>query len=318
MIRIATQFLALARTAVVLSMAGLSFAQPVTVIRGGRVFDGTGAPARVANVVIRGTRIEAVTNGPSDVPAGARVIDATGKTVLPGLFDLHTHLTNSPVTGQPTDWTRNVADYLRHGVTSVIDFAEYGEMYEPMRTLLASNLRGPHVSFAARLSTPGGHGTESGWGDFITLTASTPQEGRVRVRAALAGHPDLIKIFTDGWRYGTSADLTSMNVETLRAMVEEAHQAGVKVFTHTVTLAGAKLAVSTGVDALAHGINDAEVDEELIALLREKGTFYISTLSVFEQLKRPETPAHAARWKHLLNNVKRLHAAGVPVAMARP
>ena len=128
MIRIATQFLVLARTAVVLSMAGLSFAQPVTVIRGGRVFDGTGAPARVANVVIRGTRIEAVTNGPSDVPAGARVIDATGKTVLPGLFDLHTHLTNSPVTGQPTDWTRNVADYLRYGVTSVNDFAEYGEM----------------------------------------------------------------------------------------------------------------------------------------------------------------------------------------------
>ena len=105
--------------------------------------------------------------------------------------------------------------------TPVIDFAEYGEMYEPMRALLSSSLRGPHVNFAARMSTPGGHGTENGWGDFITLTASTPQEGRVRVRAALAGHPDLIKIFTDGWRYGTSADLTSMNVETLRAMVEE-------------------------------------------------------------------------------------------------
>ena len=292
----------------------LSAQPPVTVIRGGRVFDGTGAPARAVNVVIRGNRIEALT-APGDRPAGARVIDATGKTVLPGLFDLHTHLTASPVTGQPADWTRNVADYLRYGVTSVNDFAEYSEMYAPMRTLLSTTLHGPHVNFAARMSTPGGHGTEGGWGDFVTLTASTPEEGRARVRTAIAGHPDLIKIFTDGWRYGTSANLTNMNVETLSAMVDEAHKGGVKVFTHTVTLAGAKLAVTAGVDALAHGINDADADDELIALLKAKGTFYIPTLAVFDLHGRPETPVHAARWKHLLYSVRRLHDAGIPVAV---
>ena len=225
----------------------------MTVIRGGSVFDGTGSAPRPATVVIRGDRIEAV--GPDvAVPAGARVVDVTGKTVLPGLFDLHTHLTSSPVNGVAADWGSNAEAYLIAGVTSVNDFAEFSEMFAPMRRLLATRIPGPHVHFAARLSTPGGHGTEGGWGDAVTLTASTPEEGRARVRQAVAGHPDVIKIFTDGWRYGTAPDLTSINYATLAAMVEEAHAAHLKVFTHTVTLGGAKTASKAGVDSLAHGV----------------------------------------------------------------
>jgi imidazolonepropionase-like amidohydrolase len=280
------------------------------------VFDGTGSAPHPATVVIRGDRIEAV--GPDvAVPAGARVVDALGKTVLPGFFDLHTHLTSSPVNGVAADWGRNVAAYLASGVTSVNDFAEFSEMYPPMRRLLATRIPGPHVHFAARLSTPGGHGTEGGWGDAVTLTASTPEEGRARMRQALAGHPDVIKIFTDGWRYGTAPDLTSINYATLAAMVEEAHAAHVKVFTHTVTLAGAKIASRAGVDTLAHGVGDAPVDDELIAIMKQHGTYYVPTLSVFQQHdpKAKETPGHAARWKNLTSSVKRLHDAGIPVAI---
>jgi imidazolonepropionase-like amidohydrolase len=313
--------------------------QPVTVIRGGMVIDGTGAAPRAATVVIRGGRIEAV-GSDLPAPAGARIIDATGKTIVPGFFDLHTHLTASPVSGMAADWGRNAAAYLAAGVTSINDFAEYSEMYPPMRALLASQIAGPHVHFAARLSTPGGHGTEGGWGDFVTLTASTPAEGKARIRTALAGHPDVIKIFTDGWRYGTAPDLTSINLATLTAMVEEAHAGKVKVFTHTVTLAGAKMASRAGVDVLAHGVGDAPVDNELIALMKEHGTFYVPTLSVFQlhdpkalhplaallmsplaweavgNLKSPnETEAHAARWANLRDSVRRLHEAGVPAAI---
>jgi len=316
---------------------GLS-AQQVIVIRGARVVDGTGAPARAVTVVIRGSRIEAVASS-APVPPQARVIDAAGQTLLPGLFDLHTHLAASGVTGVPGDWGKNLKAYLACGVTTVNDFSTYGEMIAPMHRLLANGaLPGPRVNMAVRLSTPGGHGTESGWGDFMTLTASTPEEAHARMRTALAYHPDVIKIFTDGWRYGTAPNLTSMNLETLTAMVADAHAGGVKVFTHTVTLEGAKTAARAGVDVLAHGVGDAPVDDELIGLLKSKGMFYVSTLSVYESKPRtpervldlldaaasalaaareanPPNAARLKRWGFLMDNVRRLHQAGIGVGV---
>jgi hypothetical protein len=194
---------------------------------------------------------------------------------------------------------------------------------------------------AIRMSTPGGHGTEAGWGDFMTLTAATPEQAHAKTRIALAYKPDVIKVFTDGWRYGMAPNLSSMNLETLAAIVQDAHAAGVKVFTHTVTLAGAKIAAIAGVDALVHGIGDADVDAELIALMKAKGTVYVPTMAVYEfkggvapaervmSLLEPEVratlqtalaaseapPERKIRWQHLTTNVKRLHDAGIPVAL---
>ena len=112
-------------------------AQPPVVILGARVVDGTGAPARAATVVIRGAKIETVTPDAA-VPAGARVIDAAGQTLLPGLFDLHTHLSASAVTGLAGDWGKSLKAYLACGVTTVNDHATYGEMFAPLRQLLAA------------------------------------------------------------------------------------------------------------------------------------------------------------------------------------
>ena len=292
-------------------------------------------------VVIRGTKIEAVAPH-APVPAGARVIDAAGQTLMPGLFDLHTHLSASAVTGLAGDWGKSLKAYLACGVTTVNDYATNGEMFAPLRQLLTSGaVLGPRVNMAVRMSTPGGHGTEAGWGDFMTLTASTPEEAHAKTKIALSYNPDVIKVFTDGWRYGMAPNLSSMNVETLSAIVKDAHAAGVKVFTHTVTLSGAKVAASAGVDVLVHGIGDADVDAELIAIMKAKGTAYVPTLAVYEfkggaapaeramPLLEPEAratlrsgpsaaeapPERKLRWQHLMTNVKRLHDAGIPVAL---
>ncbi|HEY8460878.1 MAG TPA: amidohydrolase family protein, partial [Blastocatellia bacterium] len=77
-------------------------------------------------------------------------------------------------------------------------------------------------------------------------------------------------------------DMTSMNEETLTALVDEAHKNGLEVLTHTVTLERAKIAARAGVDVIAHGIGDKAVDEELFKLMKEKSTTYAPTLAVYE------------------------------------
>src|SRR5262249_23507513 len=140
----------------------------------------------------------------------------------------------------------------------------------------------PRISLAARISTPGGHGAEGGRGDSYSLEVSNAREARAAVRRVLPYHPDVTKAFTDGWRYGAAPGLTSMNEETLTALVDEAHKNGLEVLTHTVTLDRAKIAARAGVDVIAHGVGDKDADDELLKLMRAKGTTYVPTLAVYE------------------------------------
>ena len=318
-------------------------AQTTTAITGARVIDGTGASARIETVIIRDNRIVAVSDR-AEIPAGARIIDATGQTLMPGLFDLHTHL-NASGTDAVDDFGKSLKSYLVCGVTSVNDYSVYGEMLAPLRSLQSSGvLVGPKVNFAIRFGTPEGHGAEFGWGDYFTQLVSTPAEAHAAMKKILPYKPDVIKAFTDGWRYGKDDDLTNMNVETLSAIVEDAHQAGIKVFTHTVTLNGAKIAARAGIDVLAHGVGDAPVDDELIALLKKSGTGYVSTLATYEpRTARSPSPRLLAvlspadrefvqrnserrspassdapimrRWHFLQENISRLSAAGIPIGV---
>lgn len=320
----------------ILFLCGTLAAQSL-VIRQATVVDGTGAPARVADVLVQDGRIAAV--APKvDAPAGAAEIDGRGKTLLPGLFDLHTHLLASAVAGAPADWPRTLRAYLLAGVTTVADLSTYSEQFEPMRALIAGGVPAPRLLMASRFSSPGGHGLEGGRGDFHTQAVLTPRQARVAVRRIIASKPDIIKVFTDGWRYGLDTDMSSMEEATLKAIVDEAHAAGVKVLTHTVTLDKAKIAARAGVDVIAHGIGDAKVDDEWLKLMKEKGTGYVSTLAVYEprHLRDPRSAflatlldesaygrirhstakpeaARMKRWENLLYNVKAAKEAGVAI-----
>lgn len=313
-----------------------------TLIRGARVFDGTGTPAIPANVLVRGDRIVAV-GSRLRAPRGARVVNARGMTVIPGLHDLHAHLRASG-SSAPEDLGAAYAGHLVHGVTTVNDFSVSGEMMAPIREMSGTNaVTSPNLMLAIRFGVPQGHGTEYGWGDGFTLQATTPRAAEIAMRRALAYRPNVIKVFTDGWRYGRSPDLDSMNLPTLQAIVQRAHGAGIPVVTHTVTLAGAKIAAAAGVDALGHGIGDALVDDELVALMRANGTAYVPTMVVYEPQQdrvlasyewrtlRPQERAReeaqraravepipdyeARRWAVLRENLRRLKAGGVRVGI---
>lgn len=329
--------------ALALGTASPAQSQDAILIEGARVFDGTGAVAKVQDVLVQGERIVAVGKGLS-APEGAARVDGRGKTLIPGLHDLHTHL-RSPALDAPEDLGKAWAGYLLAGVTSVNDYSVSGEMIPPIRAMVASgNYWAPHLNQAIRFGVPGGHGTEYGWGHFFTLQATTARHARQQMPLALSYDPDLIKVFADGWRYGRDPDLNSMNRPTLAAIVAAAHAAGKPVVTHTVTLEGAKLAASAGVDAVGHGVGDAPVDKELIGLMRTNGTAYIGTHTVFEpqqtrafvpgeramqnpdeqrreaafaagEAKNPILPYDARRWDILRANIKRLKKAGVPMGI---
>jgi imidazolonepropionase-like amidohydrolase len=311
-------------------------ARNTTAVIGATVIDGTGTEPAPATVLIRGERIIAVGRN-LELPADARVVRADGQTLVPGLFDLHTHLSSAAVSGARSDWGKNLKAYLYCGVTSVVDFGAYPETFEPMRRLLATAaVPGPRVSLAARFTTPLGHGAEGGRGDFFSQEVLTPREARRAMARVLPYQPDVIKVFTDGWRYGAAPDMTSMEEATLKAIVEEAHKRGIEVLTHTVTLERAKIAARAGVNVIAHGIGDAAADEELILLMKAAGTTYAPTLAVYETRERdphapllskvlepaalkllrpspaPASPPRATRWKHLLHNVGALRGAGIP------
>jgi imidazolonepropionase-like amidohydrolase len=303
-------------------------------IVGVTVVDGTGAPPRPATVVLQGDKIASVG---TSAPAGARTIDGKGHTLLPGLFDLHTHLPYSAVGPLSGDWSKTLKAYLYCGVTSVVDFGTYPETFEPMRRLIRDGvIPGPRLHLAARITTPLGHGAEGGRGDFFSLEVQSAREARAAMKRLLPYHPDVIKVFTDGWRYGTEPDMTSMEEATLRAIVEEAHAQNLEVLTHTVTLEKAKIAARAGVDVIAHGIGDAPADSELLDLMRKNGTTYAPTLAVYEAkpagiwapllqkllepaalatvAKRPAArpdPMRQRRWRNLMANTAALRAADI-------
>lgn len=309
------------------AIAGLSWAgQPVLaepggetlVITGATIFDATGKEPFRGTVIVRGGRIDAV-GADVKTPAGAKVVRADGKALLPGFIDVHTHWSPS---GSPGTLPQIAQAYLASGVTTVNDFHQQPEAFAPRRAWL-KEIYTPHVNFVARMSTPGGHGAD--WADTNTTKwVATAASARRAVAELQAYHPDYIKAFTDGWRYGTLPEETSMNVETLAALVDEAHKHGQRVLTHTVTVERGKIAAQAGADVIAHSIQDAELDADAIAQIKKAGTFYAPTLAIY-QLKPdeigpnrkddPVTRQRIRKWGFAVSNLRKLFSVGVPIAV---
>ena len=285
-------------------------------IVGATIFDGTGAAPAPGTVLIQDGRITAV-GADVKVPRGAKVINAKGKALLPGFFDVHTHWTPG---GSPATYPQIANAYVAAGVTTVNDFHQAPEAYAPLRSWLGQMIA-PHVRFAARVSTPGGHGAD--WADqATTLWVNTPAAGKAAMESLVAYKPDLIKVFSDGWRYGVAPDNTSMDAWTLKATVEAAHVQNWPVLTHTVTVDRGMIAAGAGVDSLAHGLQDRPVTAEEVTAIKQSGMAMAPTLAVYDPYKRGDVKADDPRLKqtfrkfgYALGNVKALFDAGVPIAL---
>jgi len=326
----------------VAAMAGAGTAEAqerATLIHGARVFDGTGKPAKIADVLIEDGKVARV-GKKLRVPEGTEVVDATGMTLIPGLHDLHIHTRREAFT-DAASLHRFYLPYLRAGVTSVNEFSVSGAMMAGIRALQADT---PRLTLAVRLGVPDGHGTESQFTNSITIQVTTPAEAHAAMAGALVYRPDMVKVFNDGWRYGDPdrPDRPSMDEPTLAAIVADAHKAGIKVLTHTVTLEGAKIAARAGVDSVAHGVGDALVDDELIRLMKKHHMAYVATLATYEPLEArvlapeelalltPEqrdretarrakseaiAPYDSKRWSIMRENIRRLKAARIRIGV---
>ena len=219
-------------------------------------------------------------------PIDGRVIDASDKTLLPGLIDVHVHLTFDgsldPVghlVGESPYVTllkaaRNAAITLRRGVTTVRDLGgPSGIPYALRDSVRAGIAPGPRILTSGQVITStGGHCY------FMGHEADDPASVRHSARLEMKAGADVVKIMATGGSLtpGCPADLVQFSVDEMIPAVEEAHDHGLKVAAHANALQGIRNAVEAGVDSIEHG---SYTDRELMALMQIKGTWWVPTMT---------------------------------------
>jgi imidazolonepropionase-like amidohydrolase len=264
---------------------GLGGPEGTLVLTNGRIFDGTGGAVREGSVVITRNRIEKIIPaGSSDWPSDARIMDVGGKTIMPGLIDLHTHISYTepnvpgPLATSPVDATLRAVERLRFfiecGITSLRDVASLGEVPFRLKEWVAENrIPGPRVFPVGQLITgTGGHGAE-------TLSPSDPLYGAVR---EASGPDDWREAVREQFKRG--ADVIKLashySREEIAAAVDEAHALGLKVCVDAETFY-IQWAVEAGADVIEHPLPRTD---ETIRLMAEKGTEAVPTLTTYNYI----------------------------------
>jgi len=306
----------------------------LTIIRGGNIIPATGAPViRDGIILVRKGRIVAVgsaeTIAPPVVAEEAAVIDAKGKTVLPGLIDMHLHLglseekgsigfTPEAITSSVLRTMTGLEKLIRGGITAVRDcgYPHHG-IFALRQAVESGEIMGPRLFLCGRaICATGGHGAS------VSVQVDGPNEVRKAVRAELKAGADWIKLMATGGT-GTPGERTSdvqLTVEEMAAAVDEARRRGKKVCAHCSCLDGVRAAIAAGVDSIEHGI---ELDDEVIERMVVDNIYLVPTLRCtrIEAESGPDSgiPEYTRRkaseiYRTQMKSFQRALAAGVKIA----
>ncbi|MCY7355693.1 MAG: CIA30 family protein [Lysobacter sp.] len=237
-------------------------------IRNVRVFDGERVVAR-ANVVVRDGRIVAVGNG-APIPAGIATLDGSGKTLLPGFIDAHTH-----------SWGSAQGDALRFGVTAELDMlGDWNRLpaLKQQRESLARTAQADLWSAGAAVTAPGGHGTQYGM-NVPTLAADGDAQAFVIARAKEGS--DYIKLIVEDMSgHSATRRWPTITAAQVSEAIAAAHRADKRAVVHVSRQQDAMQAANAGADGLAHIFVDAAASDAFVQAARRHDMFVVPTLSV--------------------------------------
>lgn len=257
-------------TALVFTLASTLGAQtaPIAIVHA-RIIDGRGGPVIPdGTVILRGSQIEAVGSGPAvSVPVNAQTIDAAGRTVMPGLADMHLHLTGG-WDGEATDllgYQRYLNALLYAGVTTVLDTGNVQPYILQIRQEIASGrLLGPRIYCAGALID----GPDPFWPD-ISFSISSASQVPAIVRRQKSAGVNVMKAYA------------GLSVPIVNQLALEGKKVGLRVFIDQHLRNGSVDLMNAGIAAFAH-LPTYVLTGDAIELARAKQISFITTLSVYE------------------------------------
>lgn len=327
-----------------LLMAGPAAAQVQIIQVGNLLTDAMSDPSGPATIIVRDGKIAEIRRGPASAinEPDAQLIDLSDKTVLPGLIDLHTHLSGDPsgdywrAAIDPPEWytliaAKNARITARAGFTTVRDLgSRTDQVTQSLRRATADGVvAGPRIVTSARtIAIVGGHGDTSGFREDVNhvlgsgYTCTGPVECSQKVRKASKNGADLIKITATGGVLsqqgrGLEAHFTD---EEMKAIVDTAHVLGLRVAAHAHGARGIEAAARAGVDTIEHG---TYLDKQAADVMKANGTVLIPTLMAFKGISERlgqgvYTPVVEEKIRAVADTAKvfmgRAYRWGVPIA----
>jgi imidazolonepropionase-like amidohydrolase len=236
--------------------------------------DGSGRPpVEGVTLVIEGDRFLSVSSNDDAPPAAGKRIDGTGKWAIPGLMDMHVHLSGG---------IRALHGYLYSGVTSIYDAGNDPEVIFALREQERSGeITAPRIfATGAVVTAPGGHGGEG------SVEVEDFARDRPKLDEHIARKPDVLKITQDEHGWGMRPMIRYLPADLLEEIVRYYHEHGIRTTIHVSNELRAWEAVYSGIDTLAHPVIQGPVSDRYLNMMKVKRIPQVSTLTIGDGYSR--------------------------------